>query len=361
MRAAAAGGDLSTAIVILSVGLLSLTAWNVTRSEAMLAARQAYWKEDFALALAHSLEHLHKQPWSGEAAVLAANCLSRLNFARGRAVLPSCRPARIERPADSGLWSGSRASARARDPSFSRGAGTLAQQRDGDAPPRWRLARLSGPDGRASHPGRALEKVSGGEIIGSTLRGVVYHNDQNPQQAVAAFERVLELDPELREMPLPQTLFWTELTDDLVSAGRIEDAARYLASAVSKTTDPSLLNRLGWTYLLRSMLDDADRCFRQAADLAPRDHVAYLNLAKLAVLRHDEKAALAHLNRARLSRPGGMTSCTAWRLFIVSSAARRTRKSSSSPSNNCVSTSAPSRRPRMSPGRVIHFEFGFRA
>ena len=75
------GRRLSTAIVILSVGLLSLTAWNVTRSEAMLAARQAYSKEDFALALARSLEHLDKQPWSGEAAVLAANCLSRLNFA----------------------------------------------------------------------------------------------------------------------------------------------------------------------------------------------------------------------------------------------------------------------------------------
>ena len=78
-----------------------------------------------------------------------------------------------------------------------------------------------------------LEQISSGAVIGSTLRGVVYHNDKIPQQAVAAFERVLELDPELREMPLPRNLFWTQLADDLVSSGRIDDARRYLTKALS--------------------------------------------------------------------------------------------------------------------------------
>jgi hypothetical protein len=48
--------------------------------------------------------------------------------------------------------------------------------------------------------------IPGGVAIGETLRAVVYHNEGNSQLAAAAFERVLELDPELREIPLPQRL-----------------------------------------------------------------------------------------------------------------------------------------------------------
>ncbi len=294
----------SAAIAMLAVGLFSLTAWNVTRSGAMVAARQAYSKEDFALALARALEHLDKQPWSGEAAVLAANSLSRLNYAL-EAEPYYRRAGRLEL---SDLQLRAYCLARGPRPELAIPAFQEVLARSPDNVTAMR--RLAGvllvyPDRMAEllKLAERLEKVAGGEIIGSTLRAVVYHNDQNPQQSVAAFERVLELDPDLREMPLPRTLFWTELADDLVSAGRIEDASRYLASALSKTTDASLLNRLGWTYLLRSMLDDADRCFRQAAELAPTDHVAYLNLAKVAVLRHDEKTALAHLNRARALAP----------------------------------------------------------
>ena len=96
-----------------------------------------------------------------------------------------------------------------------------------------------------------LDRVSNGAVIGSTLRAVVYHNDKNPEMAVAAFERVLELDPELREMPLARDLFWTHLADDLVSSGRIDDARRILAKALSNTPDPTLWNRLGQIHFLQ--------------------------------------------------------------------------------------------------------------
>jgi Flp pilus assembly protein TadD len=104
-------------------------------------------------------------------------------------------------------------------------------------------------------------------------------------------------------MPLPRTLFWTELADDLVTAGRIEDASRYLTTALSKTSDPSLMVSLGRTYFLRGAFDEADRCFRQAVELAPNDHAGYLNLARIAVLRNDQAGALTQLNRARALSP----------------------------------------------------------
>ena len=43
-----------------------------------------------------------------------------------------------------------------------------------------------------------LSGIPQGAVIGHTLRGVVFHNDSNPQRAIECFERVLALDPELR-------------------------------------------------------------------------------------------------------------------------------------------------------------------
>jgi tetratricopeptide (TPR) repeat protein len=148
-----------------------------------------------------------------------------------------------------------------------------------------------------------LEQTPGGAVIGATLRGVVHHNDKNPQQAVAAFERVLELDPQLREMPLSPILFWTHYGDDLLSSGRMEDANRTLSKALATNPDPALANRLGQTFFLQGEFDDAERAFRHAAELAPADHAAYLNLAKLALSRHESAEALKQLNRARSLSP----------------------------------------------------------
>ncbi len=53
-----------------------------------------------------------------------------------------------------------------------------------------------------------LDRTPTGAVIGETLRGVVYHNENNSQKAVICFEHVLELDPQLSEMPLSRGLFW---------------------------------------------------------------------------------------------------------------------------------------------------------
>jgi tetratricopeptide (TPR) repeat protein len=291
------------AFLIFLVGLLSFTAWNLTRSSAIVDARRAYLRGDLAVGLARALDHLDRQPWSGEACLLAANCLSRLDYS-------GLAQAYYRRSGPLGLNDSQiRAYALARGPhpelaipayneiltrspqnvtAMRRLAAVLLAQNEGDE-----LLKLA----------ERLEQTSSGGVIGSTLRGVVYHNDKIPQQAVAAFERVLELDPELREMPLPRSLFWTQLADDLISSGRIDDARHYLAKALSNAPDASLLNILGQTYFLQGMLEDADRCFRQAAELATTDHLAYVNLARVAILRHEQEEALKHLNHARSLAP----------------------------------------------------------
>jgi tetratricopeptide (TPR) repeat protein len=144
-----------------------------------------------------------------------------------------------------------------------------------------------------------LSHIPNGAVIGSTLQGVVYHNDKNPQQAARAFERVLELDPQLREMPLAHRLFWSHLAEDLVASGRIDDAGRYLTKALADAPDAHLMNRLGRAYFLQGELDLAEHYFRQAMECDPTDYAAYLNLGELALQRHQPEEAQKHLNSAR--------------------------------------------------------------
>ena len=121
--------------------------------------------------------------------------------------------------------------------------------------------------------------------------------------AVAAFERVLELDPDLREMPLVRSLFWSHLADDLIAAGRMEEARRHLTNTIQKMPDSALLNRLGRVYFLQGEMADAERCFEQAVEQNPSDYAPHLELAKLALQSQNREKALSHLDRARALAP----------------------------------------------------------
>ena len=149
----------------------------------------------------------------------------------------------------------------------------------------------------------------GGTVVGQTLRAVVYHNDQNHQEAVAAFEKILDLDPELKEMPLAKTLFWAHYTDDLIGSGRLQDARAALKKYLATTQDADLMNRLGQIYVLEGSFEDAEPSFLLALDLNSNQFAPYVGLARLA-LPHDPKAALEHLQQAKLLAPENTASST---------------------------------------------------
>src|SRR5262249_33292637 len=135
------------------------------------------------------------------------------------------------------------------------------------------------------------------------LRGTVYHNDQNPQRAVAAFERVLQLDPELSAMPASRKLFWNQLADDLIECGRIEDAGRYLDRALAAGPNAELIDLIGYTHFLRGDLEAAERLYRQAAEMDATLYRPHLNLAKLALQQRRQDEALQQLDQARQLAP----------------------------------------------------------
>jgi len=291
------------AIFAILVALLAVSVWNVTRSDALIAARHSYTRSELANCLQHSLDHLRRQPWSREAALLAAHCLNRLDYAEPaeayyqRAGALSLNDLQIRSYGLVRCPHPERAipvfnEILARSPenvtAMRRLAAVLLAQNQTEE-----LLKLA----------ERLEHTSQGAVIGSTLRGVVYHNDKNPQQAVVAFRRVLELDPQLREAPLAHGLFWSHLADDLASSGRIDDARLALTEALAKAPDPSLLNRLGRMHFLQGDLDQAERSFRRSAELAPTHYEAFVELAKLAIQRHDPQEALKQLNQAQSLAP----------------------------------------------------------
>jgi tetratricopeptide (TPR) repeat protein len=261
---------------ILPVFLLGLTAWNATRSPALTEARDAERRGDFANALRCALEHLARRPWSREADLIVARSFSRLDFADQaephywRALLLSAedehyrayglvranlRDRAIEayqqilkrRPADV--------------TALRMEAGVLLSQR------RWHdvltVARrliaippVPAPfyvpiTAAGGHWSLRRTEDASAPAIGYTLEGLVHHERANTAAdalessvqknetaaAVAAFERVLALDPDLRAVPLERSSFWAYLTDDLRRLGRDADARRYQEKAHGLQSD----------------------------------------------------------------------------------------------------------------------------
>ena len=143
-----------------------------------------------------------------------------------------------------------------------------------------------------------LIRIPEGAAIGYTLRGVTQHNGKNREESVAAFEQVLELDPELRVMPLPHRIFWANLAEDLLSLGRTADLRKHLPKVVNSEPNAYLMNALGRAYYLEGNEAESEVWFRQAAELDPKDSASHVNLGRLELHRGHQDAALKELQLA---------------------------------------------------------------
>ena len=172
-----------------------------------------------------ALGQLKSQPRDRRAALLAARCLTRLGF-HG----PAEEHFRAAGHLASGLDD-------LQDRAFGlvqNGRPERAAELYRDILARWpddilALKRLSAAYMSLKQWKRVLDvadrliAVQGGEVSGQTLAGIAHHELKHYDQAVAAGDRVLALDPELKEMPLPHGLFWNNLALDLMAVGRTSE------------------------------------------------------------------------------------------------------------------------------------------
>jgi tetratricopeptide (TPR) repeat protein len=286
-----------------ALGLLVVTGWNLTRSDHLEPARRAYAKGDLAVGLQRSLDHLRRRPWSDDAALIAARCLSRLDFAEAaEPYFQKAGPLSLEdlQLRAFGLVRGNhrRLAIEAYEQILARWPDNVTALR--------RLAAVQLSENNVPQLNGLADRLiqsPRGAAIGYTLRGVVAHNDFNYEGAVAAFERVLELDPELRVMPLPKPLFWSQLADDLIKLGRFGAAVEHLTTFLAGARDAPLMNTLGRAHVLAGSFPEAERCFRQAAEWEPGSYLPWLNLGKLELQRRRFAEALEGLENARLLVP----------------------------------------------------------
>lgn len=138
----------------------------------------------------------------------------------------------------------------------------------------------------------------GGELVGQTLKGSVCDYMGLHGQAVAADQRVLDLDPELHAMPLPKSSFWNQFAHSLLAEGRTQEVVTYLSGAKGVRDDPSLLEMLGKAYQKSGQTDLAEQCWRRALETAPSRSDPWLLLGRNALQRKQFEEAIRLLSRA---------------------------------------------------------------
>lgn len=315
------------ALVLVALSLLAFTAWHVTRSEALAVALAAEAREDFPTALRTALDHLDRLPWSRQAALVAARCLSRLDYAE--AAEPYYRKAGKLSLEDLHYRAYGLVRANLRERAIqaykqilmqfpgdvtalrTQAGVLLSQSRFTDVKPL--AAQLIDAPNTAANTYAPVVKagrwtlkaapVASPSTIGYTLDGVVNHDTEEFEAAAAAFEKVVKLDPDLHSMPLDPILFWSHLGFDLLQVGRSEDVIRYLTKAAEGRLDPGLMDLLGQAYAQQSSFEDAERCWRQALAWDPNHFGATLNLGRFELRRDRPQEALVLLNRAAALKP----------------------------------------------------------
>jgi tetratricopeptide (TPR) repeat protein len=306
-------------VVIAAAGLAGALAWSELHPRALEQAEAAYRRNDLAPALRLAQGHLERRPGSRRANLLAARCLSRLGKPlEAESLYQKALPLDNE---DSHIRAYAFVVNNMRDRAIqaydellgrwpedvlalSRKAAVLISET------RWNEAQ--------DMAGR-LARIPAGEVIGYTLAAVVHHNTGEFEEAVEEFGHVLELDPELKQMPLkPRSMFWAEFGRSLLAIGRAGEAERQLHRGLREGDDPTVADLLGQAYYLQGRFDEAEPCWRLAAEWEPTRAGTWWRLGKLELQRGRAAEAVEPLRRSTALEPRA-----AGPLYSLSLACRR--------------------------------------
>jgi tetratricopeptide (TPR) repeat protein len=291
------GPVIASGVIVAS--LLSAIIWCEYYPAALAQAEEAYRSNRLEVALQISLGHLKRRPTSRFASLLAARCLSRLG-----------------RPDQAEAWYAKAGALDLEDLHIRAYALVLSNRRESairayerilhirpdDVLALRRLAAVLISERRwegALEAANRLIKVPTGAVVGHTLAGVVHHNTGDSDLAVFAFSRVLELDPELHQMPLkPRSMFWIEFGHNLLAVGRWAEARKCLNQAQNESDDPKIADLLGQSFYVAEEFDEAERWWRMALEQDPDRYGTWWRLGKLELQRGRLEDAIKSLRRA---------------------------------------------------------------
>jgi tetratricopeptide (TPR) repeat protein len=284
--------------------LLVAFAWSEFNPKALAEADASYRRNDLEMTLRIARGHLARRPFSRHAALMAARCLSRLG--RTDQAEPYYQQAGSLALEDQHIRAYALVVNNRREPAIMAYRGILASRPD-DVLALSRMAAVLISESRwgdALEAANRLIKIPAGAVLGHTLAGVVHHNTSDSELAVFEFDRVLELDPELKRMPLkPRSMFWLEYGQNLLSVGRWGDARRHLDRALGEGDDDKVADLLGQSYYLEGAFDEAERCWRLAILWNPDRFGTWWRIGKLELEQGRPVEAIEPLRRAIALQP----------------------------------------------------------
>jgi tetratricopeptide (TPR) repeat protein len=285
---------------------LSIAAWLSTRFDPLGRARATYASGDYREALRAAQDFLKVRPADQSASLMAARCLTKLKQRQqAEEYYRQCGPLGLDDMHDRafGLVLLGKPQ-RAAEVYFE-----MIQRWPEDVLALKRLAAVL-IELKQWKPALLLSerliRIPEGQVAGHTLAGIGFHVSKHADQAVSSFERVLELDPDLKQMPLPRPLFWDHLALDLMAIGRTADARSYLERALSDREDAGLRELLGVTHEKEGRPDMAEACWRQALEDDPNNTDALLDLGRVALGRRRPDEAIRLLERAAELSPASL-------------------------------------------------------
>ncbi|HEV3167737.1 MAG TPA: hypothetical protein VGZ22_27280 [Isosphaeraceae bacterium] len=285
------------------MGLVALTVWQAGRAPALAEAQAAEREHDYLTALRRAVDRLDRAPNDPVASLVAARCLTQLQFVdQAEPYYERAQRAGILKLEDNQKRALGLTMANRLEP-----ASTLYEQilkNDPDNPTalrRFAALRISQARYRdALNLAGRLTQLPGQAVIGYALIGTIEHEQKHADRAVAANKKVLELDPELRQVPVPSTLFWTQFANDLIVSGQPREARRHLKRELALRSDPVQMDLLGSALQWEGELDKAEECYRQAIEWDPNLGPAWLHMGRLLMQPQINKTeeAVTYLKRA---------------------------------------------------------------
>jgi tetratricopeptide (TPR) repeat protein len=281
-------------------GLLALTAWHATRDPDLIEATITDQRADSVSALRGALNCLGRRPGNVDAARIAARNLSQLLY-------PDEAETYYDRLRNRGRFDRDAAHARAlgltrsnRREQAAAAYESILKDNPDDSLALQRLAALQWNRGRKNEAlemaGR-LSKTSSGAVNGHTILAEVYHDAGERDKAVVHFRRVLELDPELRQLSQPRLIFWHEFGQDLLHTGYPAEARRVLSKAVGQVDDPALMELLGRACFDEGDTREAEVWWQRAIEKAPERVGPWLLLARKSFQKQELDDALTYVAR----------------------------------------------------------------
>jgi tetratricopeptide (TPR) repeat protein len=289
---------------VISAGLLLAITWTELHPAALAEADAAYRRNKLELALRIAKGHLARRPFSRHAALLVARCLSRLGQPDQAATYyQKVGTLDLE---DQHIRAYALVLSNRREPAID-AFREIVKRRPNDVLALRRLAAVLISESRwddALQTAKRLIEIPAGAVIGHTLAGVVHHNTRDSELAAFEFDRVLELDPELKQMPLkPRSMFWTEYCHNLLVVGRWDEARRHLHRALGDGDDAKVADLLGQSYYLEGELERAEEYWRLATRWDPGRYGTWWRIGKLELERDRYAEAIEPLRRAAELEP----------------------------------------------------------